>query len=535
MNETQHKLNAALGQAVRGRITRREFTQLALASGVSLAAANSMFTKAYADEPKKGGNFKVGVGHGATTDSMDPGLYPDQFTGTALWGTLANSLTEIDADGNVVGDVAESFESSDGAKKWVFKVRNGVTFHNGRTVTADDVIASLQHHLGENSKSAAKSLLKEVATMKADGPNTVVFELTGGNADFPYTVSDYHMPIMPKNPDGTVDWQSGIRTGAYKLEKFDPGVQASFTKNENYYKTGKGWFDTVQFLSIKDAAARTNALLSGEVHYMDRCDLKTLDQLKASPDVTVSEITGYGHYIYVMNVTQKPFDDVNVRTAIKYSMPRDAILESVFLGHGTVGNDNPIAPTVKFAIDPMPKHSYDPAKAKEYLKKAGLESLAFDLSVADAAFAGAVDSAILWKEKAKACGIDINVIKEPEDGYWDNVWLKKPFVASYWSGRPTVDWMMTTAYAADASWNDTFWKNPKFNELLVAARSESDEAKRAAMYAEMQQILHDDGGLVNMLFNSYVEAHAKNLGHGKVAANWQLDGMRVAERWWFTS
>ena len=234
MNETQNKLNAALGQAVRGRITRREFTQLALASGVSLAAANSMFTKAYADEPKKGGNFKVGVGHGATTDSMDPGLYPDQFTGTALWGTLANSLTEIDADGNVVGDVAESFESSDGAKKWVFKVRNGITFHNGRTVTADDVIASLQHHLGENSKSAAKSLLKEVATMKADGPNTVVFELTGGNADFPYTVSDYHMPIMPKNPDGTVDWQSGIRTGAYKLDKFDPGVQASFSKNENY-------------------------------------------------------------------------------------------------------------------------------------------------------------------------------------------------------------------------------------------------------------------------------------------------------------
>ena len=207
----------------------------------------------------------------------------------------------------------------------------------------------------------------------------------------------------------------------------------------------------------------------------------------------------------------------------------------MFLGHGTVGNDNPIAPTVKFAIDPTPKHSYDPARAKEYLKKAGLESLAFDLSVADAAFAGAVDSAILWKEKAKACGIDINVIKEPEDGYWDNVWLKKPFVASYWSGRPTVDWMMTTAYAADASWNDTFWKNPKFNELLVAARSESDEAKRAALYAEMQQILHDDGGLVNMLFNSYVEAHAKNLGHGKVAANWQLDGMRVAERWWFTS
>jgi peptide/nickel transport system substrate-binding protein len=535
MNETQHKLNAALTAAVRGKITRREFTQLALASGVTLAAANTMFASAAKAEPKKGGTFKIGVGHGATTDSMDPGLYPDQFTGTALWGTLGNSLTEIDADGNVIGDLAESFESADGAKKWVFKVRKGAVFHDGRTVTAEDVVASKLHHTKEDSKSAAKSLLKEVTSLKADGPETVIFELGGGNADFPYTVSDYHMPIMPKNADGSVDWQSGNRTGAYKLDKFNPGVSATFNKNENYYKKDKGWFDRVEFYSIKDVAARTNALMSGEIHYMDRCDLKTLDMLKTNPDINVQEITGYGHYIYVMDVRAKPFDDVNVRLAIKHSMNREEIVDKVFLGHGQVGNDNPIAPTVKFAVDPQPKHTYDPEKAKAFLKKAGLDKLAFDLSVADAAFAGAVDSALLWKEHAKACGIDINVLKEPDDSYWDNVWLKKPFVASYWSGRPTCDWMFTTAYAADAAWNDTFWKNPRFNELLVAARSETDEAKRAVMYAEMQQLVHDDGGLINLVFNSYVEAHVKNLGHNKVAANWQLDGMRIAERWWFTS
>jgi peptide/nickel transport system substrate-binding protein len=494
-----------------------------------------MLTTAPADEPKRGGTFKIGVGHGATTDSMDPGLYPDQFTGTALGGTLGNSLTEIDADGNVIGDLAESFEPSDGAKKWVFKVRKGAVFHDGRTVTADDVVASMLHHTKEDSKSAAKSLLKEVTSLKADGPETVIFELAGGNADFPYTVSDYHMPIMPKNADGSVDWQSGNRTGAYMLEKFEPGVSATFNRNPNYYKKDKGWFDRVEFYSIKDVAARTNALLSGEIHYMDRCDLKTLEMLQSNPNVTVQEITGYGHYIYVMDVRAKPFDDVNVRLAMKHSLNRQEIVDKVFLGHGTVGNDNPIAPTVKFAVDPQPRHTYDPDKAKAFLKKAGLDKLAVALSVADAAFAGAVDSALLWKEHAKACNIDINVIKEPDDSYWDNVWLKKPFVASYWSGRPTCDWMFTTAYAADAAWNDTFWNNPRFNELLVAARSETDEAKRAAMYAEMQQILHDDGGLINLVFNSYVEAHAKNLGHGKVAANWQLDGMRIAERWWFTS
>ena len=150
MKESDFKLQQALKLAGRGRISRREFTQLALASGVTLAAANTMFASAARAEPKKGGTLKIGVGHGATTDSMDPGLYPDQFTGTALWGTLSNSLTEIDADGNVIGDVAESFEPSDGAKKWAFKLRKGVTFLNGRAVTAEDVVSSMLHHTKED-------------------------------------------------------------------------------------------------------------------------------------------------------------------------------------------------------------------------------------------------------------------------------------------------------------------------------------------------------------------------------------------------
>src|SRR5204863_286743 len=116
-------------------------SQLALAAGLTLAAANAMFVRAVRAEPKKGGTLKIGLAHGATTDSLDPGLYYDQFTGTACWGTLSNSLTEVDAKGNAVPDLAESFEPSDGAKKWVFKLRKGVTFHNGKTVTSDDVVA----------------------------------------------------------------------------------------------------------------------------------------------------------------------------------------------------------------------------------------------------------------------------------------------------------------------------------------------------------------------------------------------------------
>ncbi|HET6160871.1 MAG TPA: ABC transporter substrate-binding protein [Dongiaceae bacterium] len=529
MSESMEKLKLAEKLVGRGKVSRRQFVQLALAAGITAATAETMFVKAARAEPKKGGTFRMGVGHGATTDSLDPATYPDQFTGTMGWGAIGNSLTEMNAKGEITPDLAESFEPSDEAKKWVFTIRKGVTFHNGKNVTADDVIASYRHHMGKDSKSAAKSILSSITDIKADG-DKVIFTLDGGNADFPFLASDYHTPIMPAK-DGDVDWQSGIRTGPFKLAKFEPGVSAKMVRNENFYKDV--WFDEFEMLCIPDVAARTAALTAGEIDYMDRCDLKTLDLVKATPGVKITEVTGYGHYVIPMNVTVAPFNDVNVRLALKYAIDRKAIVEKVFFGHGTPGNDNPIAPTIQFAIDPQPRHDYDPEKAKSYLKKAGLDSLKVDLSTADAAFAGAIDAAVLYKESAAKAGIDINVVREPDDGYWDNVWMKKPWVMSYWNGRPTVDWMFQTAYAADAAWNDAFWKHPKFNELLKAARSETDQKKRAEMYAEMQQIQQEDGGNVVIMFNNYVSAHSDKLAHGDIAANWDIDGMKIASRWWF--
>ncbi|MFZ5791276.1 MAG: ABC transporter substrate-binding protein [Pseudomonadota bacterium] len=519
-------------QLARGRITRREFMGRAAALGMTTALATTLASKIAGAEPKKGGFARFGLAHGATTDSLDPGTWPDTFTQTAFWGTMCNSLTEVDAKGNIVGDLAESMEPSDGAKKWVFKLRKGLTFHNGKDVTSDDVLASYRHHMGADSKSAAKSNLASVADIKTDGPQTVIFTLTGGSADFPYLTSDYHIPIMPAK-DGKMDWQAGIGSGPFALEKFEPGVSAKFKRFANYHKSGLPYFDEVEYLALTDVTARTNALTTGEVHWIGRCDLKTLNLLQRNKDLEIDEVTGYGHYVLAMNCTMAPFDNADVRNALKYALDRDDIAKKIFLGHATVGNDNPIAPAVKYAINPEPIHKYDVDKVKFHLKKAGLSSLKVDLSVADAAFDGAVDTAALYKESAAKAGIDINIVREPNDGYWDNVWLKKAFCASYWSGRPTADWMFTTTYAKGAAWNETFWDNARFNELLVTARSETDDKKRAAMYGEMQQLVHDDGGVIVLVFNNYVSAHTKKLAHGELASNWENDGLKMAERWWF--
>lgn len=523
------------GRFWKGTISRREFLGRAGALGATALTSSLVAKIANAAEPKKGGFARFALAGGATTDTMDPGTWPDTFTQCAFYGAMCNNLTEINAAGQVVGNLAESFEPSDGAKKWVFKLLKGVTFHNGKTLTSTDIVENFHFHMAPDSKSAAKSLLASVDSVTADGPDTVIFELKGGNADFPALVSDYHLAIMPAKDGGGLDWAKGIGTGAFSLENFNPGVSAKLKRNPNYHKNNLPYFDEVEFLSVTDVSARTNALTTGEVHFMAACDLKTLSLMKRNPKIEIMEVSGIGHYTLAMNTQVAPFNNPDVRRALKYAIDRDEIVKKVFLGHAKAGNDNPIASSIKYAIDPKPVYTYDVEKVKFYLKKAGLSSLDITLSVAEAAFAGATDTAVLYSNQAAKAGINLKVDREPNDGYWDNVWMKKPFCAVYWDGRVTCDWMFTSTYADGAAWNDTNWKNARFNELLVAARSELDDTKRAAMYAEMQQIAHDDDGTIVLVFNNFVNATAKNIGHGDLVKTWNVDGFKAAERWWFNT
>ena len=146
-----------------GRITRREFMAGALAMGVSLTAASALMNRVEAAAPKKGGRLRVGLTGGATTDSLDPGQILDLYMIHLLFGQVRNGLTEVAADGQLVPELAESWEASPDAKTWHFKIRQGVEFHNGRTLTSEDVVASINHHIGEDTKSAAKGIMSGVA------------------------------------------------------------------------------------------------------------------------------------------------------------------------------------------------------------------------------------------------------------------------------------------------------------------------------------------------------------------------------------
>ena len=517
------------GQARAGRMSRRDFIQLSLAAGLSLSAADVAFAAAVS-VPKRGGTFKMAVAHGAPKDSLDPATWSDMFMAD-VGQCVGSCLTAVDQRNIAQIDLADAFEPSDGAKTWMFKLRKGVSFHNGKPLTAEDVVATYNHHRDEKSKSAIRSMLAGIAAIKADGAEKVIFSLHQADADFPYLTSDHHLPIFAAK-DGKLDFASGAGTGPFVLEKFEPGVKFTARRNPNYFNQDAPWFDAIELQSIPDLAARENALIAGQVHYADRMDPRNLGAIRKRKDLRTTEVTGFGHYVATMNTTTKPFDDVNVRQAFKFAINRDELVKRVLNGYGVPGDDVPLAPAIRFATQPEPKYHYDPERAKSLLKAAGLNGLKIDLFASDAAFPGAVDAAMLIKASAKKAGFDINVVREAAETYWDTVWMKKPLVMSYWGGRPTADAMFSAAYAADAVWNDSFWRNARFNELLALARAETDDKKRLEMYTEMQQIVHDDGGVAVLAFNTFVSGYSAKVAHGDLNSNSDHDGGQIFQRWW---
>ncbi len=510
-------------------IGRREFLYGSAAFGTALALPHGAPRAA---EPKRGGHLRIGSAHGSTTDILDPAKSSSNDLLQMVFLTIFSHLTEVDQQGRLQPLLAESYEASADAKTWTFVLRKNVRFHDGKPLTAEDVIGTMRYNGGEHSESPVKAIVDQIEEVTADGDHVVVFTLKTGNADFPFTLAAPQLGILPFK-DGSPIVGDGIGTGPYKIKSFEAGVRIEFERNDDFFLDDRGYLDTAEALTVADPSARQSALIGGQVDLIDRVELKTVDLLKRNPGIQVLDVVGTLHYTFPMRTDTPPFDNVDVRLALKHAFDREELLEKILHGYGTLGNDHPISPAVPHHAAALEQRAYDPDKAAFHAKKAGMADLTVELSAADAGFPGSVDAAILYTEQAARAGITINVVREPNDGYWSNVWMKKPWCACYWSGRPTADWMFTDAYAETSAWNDSFWTHDRFNALLTEARATLDTAKRGEMYFELQQIVRDEGGVAVPLFANHVMAHTDKVAHGPdVAGNWDKDGGKLIERWW---
>jgi len=530
--ETQFKMDL-LANAVRaGRISRRDFMSTAAAVGVTAGAASGLWSTAHASTPKRGGTFRLGLHDGNTSDTFNPATY--QSVGEIQLAHAHRSyLTEVTETNGLGGDMADGWEASANADVWTFSLNKDATFHDGRRFTAKDAVASLNHHRGENSASAAKPLLASVTDVRADGDHTLVLELNQGFADLPWIMTDYHLTMLPANDDGTIEWESGIGAGPYVIEKNEFGIGVQLKRHDGWHREG-AYFDRIDMTVLNDPNARQTALVTGDVDAISSVDLKTMALLNRRSDIEIDNIPSGSAITLPMFCDVAPFDNVDVRMALKLAINREEIVEKIVFGTGIPGNDFHVSPNMPYFPASIPQRTYDPEKAKWHLKKAGMESLSVSLSAADSVLPGAVDMCVLYSEHAKAAGIDLTAVREPNDGYWSDVWLKKPFVFVKWGARATPDQMFTLAYKDDAAWNEAHWQNDRFNELLLIAKAELDEARRAEMYNEMCMLARDDGGTIIPMFVNFVYARRSNVRHGpSVAASWECDGARGTSRWWF--
>jgi peptide/nickel transport system substrate-binding protein len=234
----------------------------------------------------------------------------------------------------------------------------------------------------------------------------------------------------------------------------------------------------------------------------------------------------------IMHTNTGPFDNNDLRMSLKYAIDRQEMVDKILRGYGTIGNDLPINASYPLFDASIPQREHDLDKAAFHYKKSGHDGSPIVLRTADAAFPGAVDASALLQQSAAKAGIPLEVKREPNDGYWSEVWNKQPFCCSYWGGRPTQDQMYSTAYLSSADWNDTRFNNPAFDDLLVQARAELDMDKRKGMYSEMAYMLRDEGGLICPMFNDFIDARGDRVGGFENDPNGELmNGYALAKCW----
>lgn len=421
----------------------------------------------------------------------------------AFSAAIFEPLVTLNNDLQPVGVLADSWSSDAEGKVWTIKLRSGVKWSNGKDFTAKDVVYTYRRLIDPATQSGGASDLSFLSAdgIREDGDNAVIFTLKDPVGDLPSALATRFARMVP---DGAKDDElrmHPIGTGPFKVETFTPGLpRHTFTKNENYWQQGLPKADCLEVVSITDALARASAVASGEVDLDVNSDSVALLTLRDNPAVKIKTQTGSTFLALAMQVDAKPFDDPKVRKALKLVVDRAQIVATSLIGFGEPANDNPIPPSsaAAFTHDIM---AQDIEGAKALLAEAGYpDGLTVDLYTADV-YPGIKTAVQAYASMAKKAGITVNINNTPTDGYWDNVWLKKPFISTNWAPR-SLSSALSVAYRSDAKWPETHWQRPDYDKMLDEGDRSIDPEKRIKAYQQAQQLLNDEGGLVGLGFTS---------------------------------
>ena len=495
-------------------LDRRQFLRGLAATGAIagtgslLAACSSSGTSPAAASPastakRKGGALKVGLTGGSGSDTLDPhkGL---TYLDTARAQSLYQPLLQLNTKAQTEFILAEDISPHGSTSNWVITLRKGITFHDGKPLTADDVIFTLQRII--NGKLTGSTPLGpiDVKGLKALDTHTVQVPMTSPYGSFldqlAYWYYLYIVPtgFDPSKPNGT---------GPFKYQSFTPGQRSVFVKNPNYWRSGLPYVDSVTIIDFSDSASLQNALVTGVIHGAGALEGPQMAALASSTNLrTVKSKTG-AITPFTMRVDQAPFNDVNVRQAMRLLVDRQQLINSALDGNGVVGYDvsSPYDPNYDTSL----RREQDIAQAKSLLKKAGQENLTVQLVTSPVA-TGTVAMATVLQQQAKAAGVTINLKTVDPTTFFGPNYLHWTFSQDFYNYSPYLA-QVAQSLLPTSPFNETHWGLPHYVDLYKQANATADAAMRKEIEHEMQMIDFTQGGYIIPAFIDALDAYSTKI------------------------
>ncbi|MGW4463818.1 ABC transporter substrate-binding protein [Micromonospora sp. NPDC004704] len=498
---------------------RRSLLRFGLFAGVT-AMGVPLLAACGDDEPSQTGGgspslavLKVGAPNAVTDAEAGNPLLTSIGATLIVMRHVYDSLMVLD-NGEYKYQLAESVEPNADATEWTITLRSGVTFHDGKPVTADDVVHSLRTLGAKPSNRVSVYGNVDLAKLSAVDARTVKVPLLTPRGDFKESVLVVFSPIFPA---GMTEFSKPIGSGPYKLAERN-GTTTRLVANEQYWG-GKPTVAELQVVGILDAGARLSALKAGQIDYA-----VSISSTGAKTETTNSELVvvrggpaNSNALSFAMNQKLAPFDDVRVRKAVRLAVDRQALVENALLGLGSPADDV-VGKTLPGYAD-LPARTRDLEQAKRLFAEAGITKLTLRTGEL---VPGMLNASRLMAQQLKEAGVELTLDEISPDAYYADLAALAtfPFQAFYYVNRPAAVHLSAVTHGK-APFNVT-GTSPAYQARLAAAQATADDKARADAFKALQQEFYDEGGDLLWGFQEQLDASRKGISGVRTMQSVQL-------------